>query len=246
MVHFAASVPARHRWTSVNSTALSARKAGWPEVTPTVWFPNGDRLRLRPLLRSDGARWAALRLADEEYLRPVEPTTTSTWQRSHSPSERRVFASMLRRQAAVGEIAPFAIELNGEFVGQFTVGGIQNGTMNQCWIGYWVAHSYTGRGIATVACALGTQHAFDRLGVHRVTATYLPENQASATVLAKNRFSYEGVLRKAIHIDGQWRDHVQVSLVANDFLDLPVTHLIEQGHIRPSEQDAHLFGATPW
>ena len=36
-----------------------------------------------------------------------------------------------------------------------------------------------GAGIATVACGLGTDHAIHRVGLHRVTATFMPGNPAS-------------------------------------------------------------------
>lgn len=71
------------------------------------------------------------------------------------------------------------IELDGRFVGQLTIGNIQHGGISDAWIGYWVSSAVTGRGIATAACALGVDHAFRRIGLHRLTATYLPSNPAS-------------------------------------------------------------------
>ena len=91
---------------------------------------------------------------------------------------------------------------------------------------------YMGRGVATVACALGVDHAFSHVGLHRVTATYLPHNPASGQVLKLNGFREEGYLRRNLHIDGQWRDHHFVALNADDFPTTAVQRLREAGRVR--------------
>lgn len=194
-----------------------ASHPGWPEPTPTVKIPLGS-LRLRPLASSDGKHWSRMRIRDEEILRPVEPTVPGTWEDGHSQAAWRSNWQNLRRFAHDGIIVPLAIELDGRFIGQVTLGNIQHGAIGECWIGYWVYSRYSGRGIATVACALGVDHAFARIGMHRVTATYLPDNPASGKVLANVGFREEGYLRENLHIDGAWRDH---HFVAQNIDDLP-------------------------
>lgn len=195
-----------------------ASHPGWPEPTPTVHIPGKSTLRLRPLSPRDGKDWARMRVVDESILRPVEPTVPGTWEDAHSPAAWRANWSNLRRFAGDGIIVPLAIELDGRFIGQVTLGNIQHGAIGECWIGYWVYSRYSGRGIATVACALGVDHAFARIGMHRVTATYLPDNPASGRVLANAGFRPEGYLRENLHIDGAWRDH---HFVAQNIDDLP-------------------------
>lgn len=89
-----------------------------------------------------------------------------------------------------------------------------------------------GRGVATAACALGVDHGFGRVGLHRITATYLPDNPASGKVLAANGFREEGFLRRNLHIDGQWRGHVFVALNADDYPLTAVERLRAAGRIR--------------
>ena len=116
-----------------------------------------------------------------------------------------------------GGIVPFVGEVGNEFAGQLTLGGIQHGTVASCWVGYWVASLMMGNSVATAALALGIDHAFERIGVHRITATYLPDNPASRQVLMNNGFREEGILRGYLHIAGSWRDHQQASLLADDY-----------------------------
>ena len=78
---------------------------------------------------------------------------------------------------------PYAIELDGQFAGQLTIGNVTHGALRSAWIGYWVASGVTGGGVATAALALGLDHCFGPVMLHRVEATVRPENAASrATV----------------------------------------------------------------
>lgn len=204
---------------------------GWPESTPTVRLATGETLRLRPLTNRDGADWAEIRLLDEQWLRPVEPTTADTWKQAHSAASWRNNFSYLRGLASRGVAVPLAIELDGAFAGQTTIGNIQHGAVSEAWIGYWVHSIHMGKGVATAACALGTDHAFSRIGLHRVTATYLPSNPASGKVLMTAGFREEGLLRRNLHIDGEWRDHIFVAQNVEDHPDTCVARLRSAGRL---------------
>ena len=56
------------------------------------------------------------------------------------------------------------------------------------------------------AVRLVTTFAFGELRLMRVYAYVFPPNKASARVLEKNGFKYEGRLRKAVVKDGKARD----------------------------------------
>ncbi|WP_291313502.1 GNAT family N-acetyltransferase [Corynebacterium sp. UBA2622] len=204
---------------------------GWPEATPAVALPDGTHLRLRPLRGADGKQWSEMRVLDEAWLKPVEPTVAGTWRGAHNSAAWRNNWGNLRRMAAEGTVVPLVIEVDGRFAGQVTLGNIQHGVVSECWIGYWVHSAYMGRGVATAACALGTDHAFGRIGLHRVTATFLPENPASGRVLAANGYRVEGYMRRNLHIDGDWRDHHFVALNAEDFPTTAVERLAASGRI---------------
>ena len=199
---------------------------GWPEVTPTVVLNDDLPLRLRPLRYGDGQAWIHMRMRDEVYLRPVEPTPAEAWDTLHSPIGWRNYFSNLRNLAKEGTVVPLVIELAGKFVGQVTIGGIVHGASSEAWIGYWVYSEATGKGVATAACALGTDHAFTRIGLHRLTATYMPENPASGRVLALCGFREEGFMKGNIHIDGKWTDHHFVAQLADEYPDTAVERLI--------------------
>ncbi|MDK4249788.1 GNAT family protein [Corynebacterium pseudodiphtheriticum] len=204
---------------------------GWPESTAEVRTTSGLRVRLRPLRRGDGADWCEQRLVDQSWLQPVEPTAMRGWEAAHTKTAWLEHLRWLNVQARHGELVPFVIEVDDEFAGQLTLGGIQHGTVASCWVGYWVASLMMGNSVATAALALGIDHAFQRIGVHRITATYLPDNPASRQVLMNNGFSEEGILRGYLHIAGSWRDHQQASLLADDYSTSATARLRASGKL---------------
>ncbi|AKK05345.1 acetyltransferase, ribosomal protein N-acetylase [Corynebacterium mustelae] len=191
---------------------------GWPEYTATRTIGN-HLIRLRPLNKSDGAEWARQRIHDQHILQPVEPTIATDWHTAHDQRHWNEFYKNIQQAARSGQIVPFVIEIDGHFYGQVTIGGIQHGTASDCWIGYWLHSSKSGIGIATAACHLGVDHAFRRIGVHRITATHLPTNPASRRVLEKIGFRQEGYLHRNLHIDGKWRDHYLMALTAEEYIN---------------------------
>ncbi|AKP08332.1 Ribosomal-protein-alanine acetyltransferase [Corynebacterium pseudotuberculosis] len=171
---------------------------GWGEYTETLVLPGDSAhqeksMRLRPLQLSDGAAWRMMRLSDREILEPVEPTVVDSWETAHSSRMWRSFFFSIKQLADMGSAVPFAIEVEGKFVGQLTLGGIQHGAISECWIGYWVHSSYAGQGIATAACGLGVDHAFKRVGVHRVTATFCRKTWLLAKFLRLTVLGKKGI-----------------------------------------------------
>jgi ribosomal-protein-alanine N-acetyltransferase len=124
---------------------------------------------------------------------------------------------------------PYSIELNGEFCGQLTIGNVTHGALRSAWIGYWVSSTVTGGGVATGALALGLDHCFGPVKLHRVEATVRPENAASRAVLAKVGFREEGLLSRYLQVDGGWRDHLLVGLTIEEISGSVTSTLVRDG-----------------
>lgn len=126
---------------------------------------------------------------------------------------------------------PLAIEVDGAFSGQLTVGNIVRGALRSAWIGYWVAKDVGGKGVATAALALGLDHCFGPVGLHRVEATVRPENLASQAVLRNVGFREEGLLRRYLDVDGAWRDHLLVGITVEELSGPVVNRLAREGRL---------------
>ncbi|MGY1723069.1 GNAT family N-acetyltransferase [Blastococcus sp. SYSU DS0533] len=173
-------------------------------------------VELHPLRRRDAAEWSRLRLANEDWLRPWEPTAAVSWQARHTPASYRAMRRVMARRARMGTSLPFAIRVEGRLAGQVTVDNVVRGALRAGYLGYWVDRSVAGRGIASLAVALVCDHAFGPAGLHRLQADIRPENGPSQRLVERLGFQREGLLRRYLDIDGDWRDHVSYALLAED------------------------------
>ena len=141
-----------------------------------------------------------------------------------------VECSGLRAEARSGRMLPYVIELDGHFCGQLTIGNVTHGALRSAWIGYWVPRSATGGGVATAALALGLDHCFGPVMLHRVEATVRPENAASRAVLAKVGFRQEGLLQRYLEVDKAWRDHLLMAITVEEVTGSVASTLVRSGN----------------
>lgn len=186
-------------------------------------------VRLRPVRLRDAAQWSRIRLADRAHLEPWEPVTGVDWQVRHAVWSWPSVCSTLRSEARKGRMLPYAIEVDGHFAGQLTIGNVTHGALRSAWIGYWVASERIGGGVATAALALGVDHCFGPVMLHRVEATVRPENAPSRRVLAKVGFREEGLLKRYLDVDGAWRDHLLVAITVEELSGSASSMLVRSG-----------------
>ena len=167
---------------------------------------------IRPIRLRD-ARVLERELAlNRSWLRQWEATNP------HGPVSFDTRASIrsLQSNARSGAGIAFAIEVDAEFAGQLNVSSIAYGSLSSATIGYWVAERFAGRNVTPTAVALATDHCFFTVGLHRMEICIRPENEPSLRVVEKLGFRYEGLRRRFIHINGDWRDHFCFALTVEE------------------------------
>ena len=169
-------------------------------------------LTLRPIRARDARPLERVLLDNRGWLRRWE----ATYPGGGSIIDTRASIRNLTAHARAGTALPFIMEWDGELVGQLNVSSITHGSLSSASIGYWVAKDMAGRGITPAAVALATDHCFLTLRLHRMEICIRPENRPSLRVVEKLGFRYEGLRRRFIHIDGDWRDHFAFALVAEE------------------------------
>lgn len=182
------------------------------ESLPTL---RGPRLHLRSPTLADHGEWRDLRIASRDFLAPWEPL----W--PDDDLERSAFRHRLKRwsqETADGLTFPWFLCANrdGRLLGGLTLAQVRRGVTQAGTIGYWMGAPHAGQGYMTEAVALLADHAFRTLGLHRLEAACLPENQPSIRLLRRVGFSEEGRARAYLAIAGAWRDHLLWGLVAGD------------------------------
>jgi ribosomal-protein-alanine N-acetyltransferase len=183
---------------------------GWPATL------REDRVGLRPMRLRDAAEWSDVRLVNEMWLAPWEPTAPGSWVEQNSPASFPVKLRQLRRQARRGETLPWAITYERRIAGQLTIGNIVRGSLQSGYAGYWVDGRLAGRGIVPTALALAVDHCFVAAGLHRVEVNIRPENVASRRVVEKLGIREEALHRRLLFIDGGWRDHIGYAVTIED------------------------------
>jgi ribosomal-protein-alanine N-acetyltransferase len=185
-------------------------RPGWP--AHLVWGP----VELHPPRRRDAEEWSRVRLANEAWLAPWEPTAVGPWAARHTPTAYRAMRRAVLRRAAMGLSLPFVVRVEGRLAGQVTIDNVVRGALRSGNLGYWVDRAVAGRGMASLAVALVCDHAFGPARLHRLQADIRPENGPSRRLVHRLGFRHEGLLRRYLDIDGDWRDHDTFALLAED------------------------------
>lgn len=181
-------------------------------MASTIPTLSEGRVTVRPVRLRD-ARALERELAENRgWLRKWEATNP------HGPMSFDVRASIrsLQQNARAGLGLPFVIEYEGRLAGQLNVSSIAYGSLSSATIGYWVSERFAGKGVTPTAVALATDHCFFGVGLHRMEICIRPENEPSLRVVQKLGFRYEGMRRRYIHINGDWRDHFCFALTVDE------------------------------
>jgi RimJ/RimL family protein N-acetyltransferase len=110
-----------------------------------------------------------------------------------------------------------AIEIRDccELVGLCGIAILHESEQGEIW--YLVRPDHWGRGIATEAARQVLDIGFSKMSLHRMFATCLPENPASARVLERLAMRKEGYQVKNLKIHGIWHDSVLYAILGEEW-----------------------------
>ena len=175
----------------------------------------GEGVTLRYLRTSDFAAWSALRLESREFLTPWE----ATW----APDElsRVAFRRRLRRyqqEIRNNTSYPFLVirSADNALIGGCALSNVRRGVTQSAMLGYWIGSAFARQGYMTAAIKVILPFAFTVLGLHRMEAACIPENEPSRRLLTKLGFREEGRVRGYLQINGEWHDHILFALLEDD------------------------------
>ena len=175
----------------------------------------GNRVNLRPPLMRDYPHWVKLRRDNQKYLRMREPL----W----IPDElsRRSFRLRLRtynqeaRQDRGYAFFIWNLEMN-QMMGAISLRYIRRGAAQMGTVGYWIGEHFSNQGLMSEAVGLLCDLAFTTLGLHRLEAACMIDNEPSVRVLKNNKFKEEGYAPRYLKIGGLWADHRLFALCRDD------------------------------
>ena len=100
----------------------------------------------------------------------------------------------------------FCVDIDGAAVGGIGVHLGQDVHRHTATMGYWLGERFWGRGIMTEAVTAVTDFCFDNFPLRRISAEVFSSNPASARVLEKAGFSFEGRLKNHVLKEGKLLD----------------------------------------
>ena len=124
------------------------------------------------------------------------------------PYTRANASIFLKAATSAAEPSNLAIEVEGEAAGAIGYVPGMDVERYSAEIGYWLGESYWGRGIASEALLLVTDHVFTTANLLRLFALPFADNLASARVLEKAGYVREAILRSSSVKYGQPRDQI--------------------------------------
>lgn len=165
----------------------------------------------RPLLLDDAPALAAVLTENRAFLAPWQPLRSD--EHFSTDGQRRATAAVLDQQAAGGAVPLAITDDSGALVGALTLSSVIRGAFQSCSVGYWLAESAQGRGLATAAVREAVAMAFGELRLHRVQGETLVHNARSQRVLERVGFVEYGRAATYLRIAGTWQDNVLHQLI---------------------------------
>ena len=176
----------------------------------------GERVFLRPPKRRDALKWQKLRMSSKSFLVPWEPSWDA------SSCTRRAYLRYFKNSnylANMDRAYSFLIFKTDDktLLGGINIGNVRRGVSQSASLGYWIGEKHSRNGYMKEGLKLLIPSLFIDLRLNRIEAATLEENIASKNLLKKIGFKKEGVLRKYLKINGNWRDHILYGLLESDF-----------------------------
>ena len=121
------------------------------------------------------------------------------------------------RERQAGNAYALGIFVGNSFAGEINLNNVVRGAMQSATIGYWIDRSRAGNAYMSEAVVVMAKFAFEELRLHRIEICIIPRNTNSLRVVEKIGLRNEGLAERFLEINGEWEDHLQFAVVAEDW-----------------------------
>lgn len=106
---------------------------------------------------------------------------------------------------------------NGELIGIYSLSEITRGIFQNAYLGFCANVNFAGMGLMSAGLKLLFKEVFTNMDLHRLEANIQPENTASLNLVKSNCFTYEGLSRRYLNVNGEWRDFQRWAITIEDW-----------------------------
>ncbi|MGD9995742.1 MAG: GNAT family N-acetyltransferase [Ilumatobacteraceae bacterium] len=178
----------------------------------------GKRVMMRPLAVGDFDAFSEVRVRNERWLVPWEPTRAA---RAADPTRSRdAFASRCAardRERQAGTAFGFGVFVDQAFAGEINLNNVIRGALQSGTVGYWIDRARAGNGYIAEGVVVLCRFAFDELHLHRLEICIVPRNTNSRRVMEKLELREEGVALRYLEINGAWEDHMRFAITTEEW-----------------------------
>lgn len=202
-------------------------KAAFAKTSPIAFmrgltFPGGQQ----PVIRGQGIYlrypriadypvWAKLRGDSRDFLTPWEPVWADD-ELTRGAFRRRIKRYQKETRQDSAYVFFVLRESDDALLGGVTLSNVRRGVTQCCTLGYWIGAKFARKGTMTHAVKALIPFVFRTLGLHRIEAACLTDNDASKNLLARTGFRQEGLARRYLLINGAWADHLLFALLKDE------------------------------
>ena len=176
----------------------------------------GREVYLRYPRIGDYVNWSALRGESREFLTKWEPVWAED-ELTRGAFRRRI--KRYQKETRLNSAYVFFVfrKSDDTLMGGCTLSNVRRGVTQCCALGYWIGARFARQGYMLDALQSLIPFVFRTLGMHRIEAACVPENEPSRKLLARVGFREEGLAKRYLLINGEWSDHVLFALLADEF-----------------------------
>lgn len=165
---------------------------------------NSKRITLKNLNPAYAQEMLDYYINNKEHLHEVEPARDQSF---YTLDTQRNILVESYKQYLNGTALDMGIFIDDRLIGKIKLSNIVYGVFKSAFVGYSIDKSEQGKGYMKEALNLLIEYAFDAMGLHRIEASTLLDNEKSKGVLKACGFEQMGINYKYLFINGQWRDH---------------------------------------
>ena len=175
----------------------------------------GANVYLRYPRIGDYPAWAKLRGESRQFLSPWEPVWADD-ELTRGAFRRRIKRYQKETRQDSAYVFFVLRESDDALLGGVTLSNVRRGVTQCCTLGYWIGAKFARKGYMTQAVKALVPFVFRTLGLHRIEAACLTDNDASKKLLARTGFRQEGLARRYLLINGAWADHLLFALLKDE------------------------------
>jgi ribosomal-protein-alanine N-acetyltransferase len=202
-------------------------KAAFAKTSPIAFmrgltFPGGQQpvirgkdIYLRYPRMGDYLAWSKLRGDSREFLTPWEPAWADD-ELTRGAFRRRIKRYLKETRQDSAYVFFVLRESDDALLGGCTLSNVRRVVTQCCTLGYWIGAKFARQGHMTDAVKALVPFVFRTLGLHRIEAACLTDNDASKNLLARTGFRQEGLARGYLLINGLWADHLLFALLKDE------------------------------